>query len=58
MDLDQNLRIPLNSKLWCFFVFPLIIFITSFNIDVGIAIIISGEKGVEYSRESCRLCLQ
>ena len=30
--------IPLNSKLWCFFLFPLIIFIMSFNIDVGVAI--------------------
>jgi len=30
--------IPLNSKLWCFFQFPLIIFIMSFNIDVGIVI--------------------
>ena len=28
--------IPLNSKLWCFFLFPLIIFIMSFNIDVGV----------------------
>jgi len=30
--------IPLNSKLWCFFLFPLIIFIMSFNIDVGVVI--------------------
>jgi len=30
--------IPLNSKLCCFFLFPLIIFILSFNIDVGVAI--------------------
>ena len=36
-----------------------IIFIMSFNIDVGVAIIvISGEKGAEYSRQSCRSCLQ
>ena len=27
-----------NSKLWCFFLFPLIIFIMSFNIDVGVVI--------------------
>jgi len=30
--------IALNSKLWCFFLFPLIIFIMSFNIDVGVVI--------------------
>ena len=30
--------IPLNSELWCFFLFPLIIFIMSFNIDVGVVI--------------------
>jgi len=30
--------IPLNSKLWCFFLFPLITFIMSFNIDVGVVI--------------------
>jgi len=28
--------IPLNSKLWCFFLFPLIIFMMSFNIDVSV----------------------
>ena len=56
--------IPFNSKLWCFFLFPLIIFIMSFNVDVGVAINdyhshLGGEfKGAEYSRQSCRLCLQ
>ena len=35
--------IPLNSKLWCFFLFPLIIFIMSLNIDVGV--MIKGEGG-------------
>ena len=30
--------IPFKSKLWCFFLFPLIIFIMSFNIDVGVVI--------------------
>ena len=34
MDLDQNLF----RKLWCFFLFPLIRFIMSFNIDVGVVI--------------------
>ena len=29
--------IPLNSN-WCFFLFPLIMFIMSFNIDVGVTI--------------------
>ena len=29
--------VPLNSKLWCFFLFPLIIFIMLFNI-VGVVI--------------------
>jgi len=30
--------IPLNSKLWCFFLFPLIMFIMPFNTDVGVVI--------------------
>ena len=30
--------IPLNSKLWCFFLFPLTVIIMSFNIDVGVMI--------------------
>ena len=46
--------IPLNSKLWCFFLFPLIIFIMSFNIDVGVTINdyhrhLRGEGGREFT---------
>jgi len=54
--------ILLNSKLWYFFLFPLIVFIMSFNIDVDVAINDYhhhlGEKGEGYSRQSCRSCLQ
>jgi len=30
--------IPLNKKLWCFFLFLLTIIIMSFNIDAGVVI--------------------
>ena len=52
--------IPLNSELWCFFLFPLIIFIMSFNIDVGVTIndlITSGERGAENSSKSSTIVM-
>ena len=46
--------IPLNCKLWIFFLFPLIIFIMSFNIDIGVVINdyhrhLRGEGGVVFT---------
>ena len=50
-------HIPLNSKLWCSFLFP---WIMSFNIDVSVMIndlITSGEKGAEYSSKSSKIVM-